>query len=172
MRCPMKSHQEAAVLMDYCSGRLAEDAAPDLELHLAECAACAEWVSAQKALWSVLNEWQAPPASAGFDRSLERRMWQTGDPSWLDRLRAVVWPARPALGHSALGRPVLALATLCLVMVASLLLQNPWTQPPPESQVRTEKIEPEQVERTLDDMQMLRELGLALKPEAATPKTL
>ena len=163
---PMKSQQEAALLLDYCAGRLNEGSARDLERHMAECAACTEFVAAQQALWNAMNDWHAPEVSADFDRLLARRMRETNSSSWIERMRHALRPT--------LARPAFALAAVCLVMVAGLLLQNPRTGvvPADDSHARVEKIEPEQVERALDDMQMLRELSSAPSTEAASPKTL
>ncbi len=166
MHCPMKSQDEAALLLDYCAGRLNESSARDVERHMADCAACAEFVAGQQALWSAMNEWSAPAVSAEFDARLERRLRETDSASWIERLTRS-W--RPAF-----ARPAFALAAVCLIMVAGLLLQNPRTGvvPAGDSHARMEKIEPEQVERALDDMQMLRELTSAPSTEAPSPKTL
>jgi anti-sigma factor RsiW len=163
---PMKSQDEAALLLDYCAGRLKDGPAHDLERHMAECAACTEFVRGQQALWNAMNEWQAPAVSADFDRQLDRRLRATDSPSWIERLTRALRPA--------FARPALALAAVCLVMAAGLLLQNSRTgiAPGDDSHARVEKIEPEQVEKALDDMQMLRELSSAPGPEAASPKTL
>jgi hypothetical protein len=44
--------------------------------------------------------------------------------------------------------------------------------PPRDPQARVDKIDAEQVESELDDMQMLRELAGSPKPEGAPAKTL
>jgi len=169
MNCPMKSQEEAAVLLDYCAGKLREDSARDVERHIAECAACAEFVTGQQALWSAMNEWHAPAVSAEFDARLERRLRETDSVSWIERLTQSLRPS--------FARPAFALAAVCLIMVAGLLLQNPRTAlvPADDAHARVEKIELEQVEKALDDMQMLRELTSttsAPSTEAPSPKTL
>jgi anti-sigma factor RsiW len=158
----MKSQEEAALLLDYCAGRLKSPAAREVELHMAECAACTEFVAGQQALWNAMNNWPAPAVSADFDRRLDRHIRETDSSSWIERMTQALRPA--------FARPAMALAAVCIVMAAGVLLQNPriGVIPADTSHVRTEKIEPEQVERALDDMQMLRELGT----EAASPKTL
>jgi anti-sigma factor RsiW len=166
MHCLMKSQEEAALLLDYCAGRLNDSSAREVQRHMAECVACSEFVAGQQALWNVMNNWPAPPVSTDFDLGLERRIREADSSSWIER----AWHGlRPAF-----ARPALALAALCMVMVAGLLLQNPRTgvAPADDSHVRVEKIEPEQVERALDDMQMLRELSSAPSPEGTSSKTL
>jgi anti-sigma factor RsiW len=162
----MKSPEEAALLLDYCAGRLNDATARDLDRHMAECAACAEFVAGQQALWNVMNNWPAPQVSADFDLRLERRIRNTDSASWIERMLQAFRPA--------FARPVFALGALCLVMAAGLLLQNPRTAvaPAADSHSRMEKIEPEQVERALDDMQMLRELSSAPSQEGTSSKTL
>lgn len=166
MNCPMKSQQDAALLLDYCARRLNEGVARDVERHMAVCAGCAEFVAGQQALWSVMNDWPAPAVSENFDRRLERRIQETDSLSWIERMTRALRPA--------FARPALALGALCLVTAAGLLLQNSRTAVAPagDAHVRVEKIEPEQVEKALDDMQMLRELSSAPGAEAASPKTL
>jgi anti-sigma factor RsiW len=166
MHCPLKSQEEAALLLDYCAGKLREDTAREVERHMAECAACAEFVAGQQALWSAMNDWSTPAVNADFDTRLERRLRETDSASWIERMTRSLRPA--------FARPAFALAAVCLIMVAGLLLQNPRTGvvPADDSHARVEKIEPEQVERALDDMQMLRELSSAPGTEAPSPKTL
>lgn len=166
MVCPLKSQEEAAQLLDYCAGRLSETSARDVERHMTECAACTDFVVSQQALWSAMNEWPAPTVSADFDRRLDRRLQETDSASWMERLLQSLRPA--------LARPAFALAAVGLIMAAGLLLQTPRTAilPADDSHARVEKIEPEQVEKALDDMQMLRELSSAPGTEAPSPKTL
>ncbi|MBI2681541.1 MAG: zf-HC2 domain-containing protein [Candidatus Solibacter usitatus] len=162
----MNSQQEAALLLDYCAGRLEAGAARDVERHLAECARCTEFVAGQQALWNVMNSWQAPPVSADFDRHLDGRLRETDSLLWIERVTRALRPA--------FARPPLALAAVCLVMAAGMLLRNPRASVAPsvDSHARMEQIEPEQVEKALDDMQMLRELSSAPSTDAASPKTL
>ena len=166
MHCPMKSQEKAALLLDYSAGRLKESSARDVERHMAECAACGEFVVSQQALWNAMNEWPAPAVSADFDHRLERRLRETDSGSWIERTMRSIRPV--------FARPAFALAAVCLIMAAGLLLQNPRSAilPADDSHARVEKIEPEQVEKALDDMQMLRELSSAPSTEAPPPKTL
>ena len=113
-------------------------------------------------LLRVLAMWIDPLVVA----HLNHRLRETDSSSWIERLTRALRPA--------FARPALAVAAMCLVMAAGLLLQNSRTgvAPADDSHARVEKIEPEQVEKALDDMQMLRELSSAPSTDAASPKTL
>jgi hypothetical protein len=115
-------------------------------------------VTAQQAVWNALDQWEPEAVSMDFDRRLYRSIEEARPSSGLPRmLRRLFRPLQP------LWRPVLPLAAACLLIVAGVILHAPQVIMPAHSTTRVEKIEPEQVERTLDDMQMLREL--AVMPE-------
>jgi hypothetical protein len=142
------------------------DFAADSE-QLNTLAICAYSISSYLCIHGAMHHTiPAPQVSADFDLRLQRRIRNADSSSWIERMM------QPFRGVFA--RPALALAALCLVMAAGLLLQNPRTgvAPAANSHSRVEKIEPEQVERALDDMQMLRELSSAPITEGASSKTL
>ncbi len=154
MSCPNGNTEIAGRLLEYCAGKLAAEHARRVEAHLGECAACREFAARQTVVWKSLDEWEAPPVSAAeFDRRLYGRI-QAYVPWWDRFLR----PLRPALAY---GVPLTAAAGL--VIVATLLSQRPAELKPapvPESaQVQMETASPEQVQRALDEMEMLRDLN-------------
>jgi hypothetical protein len=154
MDCPIKTQENTDWLLDYAAGRLAGERAAQIELHVESCQACAHFVEAQQTVWSALDHWEPDPVSMDFDRRLYHAIDQARSASVLSRmLRRVFGPLQP------LWRPAIPLAAACLLIVAGVMLHAPQAAiAPADSQVRVERIEPEQVERTLDDMQMLREL--------------
>ncbi|MBZ5590943.1 MAG: zf-HC2 domain-containing protein [Acidobacteriia bacterium] len=157
MNCPIKTQKNKEWLLEYSAGRLDNERAARVARHLAMCPECARFVEAQRGVWQALSQWEPEPVSADFDRRLYSRI-ESQPATWLDRLFRPLQP----LWHAAI--PV---AAACLLIVASVVLHTP--QAP---QVTVEKIEAEQVERTLDDMQMLRELALTPKPEGSTSKSM
>jgi anti-sigma factor RsiW len=158
MDCPIKTQENTDWLLDYAAGRLQDDRAAQLERHVEMCQACAHFVEAQQLVWSALEQWEPEPVSLDFDRRLYGRIDQAKPSSRLPRI------LRRAFGPlQSLWRPVVPLAAACLLIVAGVVLHAPRAVIAPRgSQARVEKIEPEQVERTLDDMQMLRELEVTL----------
>lgn len=153
MNCPIKTGENAEWLLDYCAGRLDRGTAADLERHMESCADCREFRTAQQAVWSALDQWESAPVSEDFDRRLYRRIDRAAPVSWIGR---ILQPLRPLV-----LRPFFPLTAACVIVVAGLLLQVPRVGVvPADSEARVERIEPEQVETTLDDMQMLRELSL------------
>jgi len=163
MNCPIKSQENTDWLLEYSAGRLDSEHAALMARHLETCPECARIVHAQQRVWNALSQWEPEPVSADFDRRLYRKI-DAQPASWIDRLFR---PLRP------FWRPVVPLAAACLLIVAGVVLHTPRASlNPADSQVRVENTSAEQVERTLDDMQMLRELAVTPAPEESTSKSM
>jgi len=157
MNCPIEN-RNSAMLVAHAAGELDPLAARVLEQHLAGCEACRSVAAEQIAMWKALDAWEAPPVSPDFDRRLYRRIGEGAPLSWWERIarpfRAI--PLRQAL-------PVTA--TAGLLLMASLLLQHPGAlapAPAPHSQA----VRADQVESTLDDLDLLRQFGTANSAES------
>src|SRR5262249_27811311 len=113
---------------------------------------CREFRDGQRALWEALDQWEARPISPDFDRRLYRKIEEQEQLAWWSRAFRSLRPM--------FVRPTLPLAaTACLVLVAGFLIDGPArVNPVADSQIRGEV---EQVERTLDDLDMLRQFNLA-----------
>jgi anti-sigma factor RsiW len=146
MECPMEARGNEGLLLDYGCGRLAPAAAAVLERHLEDCDRCRAWVNSQKAVWFSLEAWEAPAATASFDRDLYLRIEREGRRAW--------W--RPPLRL----RPALSLALASVLVFFAFLIQFPR----PARQI--EMVDADRLERALDDMEMLRELSLSPLPVA------
>lgn len=163
MNCPIKTQENKEWLLEYSAGRLDKERAGMMARHLETCAECARLVEGQREVWRALSQWEPAPVSADFDRRLYGRI-DSEPASWLDRLFRPLEP---------LWRPAVPLVATCLLIVAGVALHTPRaTVNPGDTQVRAEKIEAEQVERTLDDMQMLRELAVTPKQQGDSSKSL
>ena len=163
MDCPIRTQENTDWLLDYSAGRLNRDHAALMARHVETCQECARFVEGQQRVWNALSQWEVDPVSAGFDRRLYRAI-EAQPVSWKDRLFRPLHP---------LWRPVIPLAAACLLIVVGVVLHAPQaTMTPAAPQTAVEKIEAEQVERTLDDMQMLRELEMTPKQEDKTSKSL
>jgi anti-sigma factor RsiW len=138
-------------LVEYAAGKLEPESAAAVESHLAECSRCHALASAQASLWKTLDAWETPPVSADFDRRLYRRIGEDLRLSWWERISR---PFRPM----PLRQAVPLTATACLLLMAGLLLEHPSRIKQAES--HKEKVRVEQVERTLDDMDLLHQFGI------------
>jgi hypothetical protein len=69
---------------------------------------------------------------------------------------------RPIFAPALLSRGVPVAAAVCLLVLAGVILQRPGSVAVPEdlADVRMESIQPDQVERTLDEMEMLRQFRI------------
>ena len=152
MKCPLETHESAALLLAYCAGRLGAEDTAAIERHLGICSACREFLSGQQALWETLDAWEAAPVSVEFDRRLYRRI--EGEVRWWGRL---IRPFRTVpIRHSL---PVASAA--CVVVIVGALLQQPAAMQPASwiESAQWEPVQPEQVEHALDDMQMLSDFS-------------
>jgi anti-sigma factor RsiW len=163
MDCPIRTQENTDWLLEYSAGRLDRERAAPVAHHVETCQECARFVEGQQRVWNALSQWEVDPVSAGFDRRLYRTI-EAQPLSWKDRL---LRPLQPW------WRPAIPLGAACLLVVAGVALHAPQaTVPAAPSQAAVEKIEAEQVERTLDDMQMLRELEMPPKQEEKASKSL
>jgi anti-sigma factor RsiW len=160
MRCPVESREDAWLLLDYCARKLDPDAAAVLERHIERCPACRKIQSGQQAVWSVLDEWEPVPVSAGFNRGLYARIDSEAAAPWWSRLTpARLWRWKPAL----------PLAAACLALMAMALFDTPPTVPAqPGSSVRVEMVQMDQVERALEDLEMLRQFDFTAANASAS----
>ncbi len=63
-------------LIAYLDGKAAAAERHKVEAHLAECGECRERAEQFRLLSGVLDEWQAPPPSPGFDAAVRARVAQ------------------------------------------------------------------------------------------------
>ena len=152
MECPIQARGKKDLLLDYCSHSLDAGAMAEVEEHLAACAECKAWTTAHMRTWSLLDEWQAAPVSPDFERKLRDRFALEGEsaPWWKS-----VWQsfaARPL-------KPALSLALAVLLLLGGLLLVRPRSAPPVHPGQET--IDADRLEKALDDVDLLRQVGSA-----------
>jgi anti-sigma factor RsiW len=152
MECPVKERKNTDVLMDYCAGLLEPSTSAVLENHIAGCPACDAWVNAQRRMLAALDAWEAPPVSETFDRTLQERIRaEETAPRWWKRLAGL-----PSL------RPALSLALASLLVMVAFLLHPPKSQAPSTpAAVHVETLDPDRLEKALDDVEMLQQLNFA-----------
>jgi anti-sigma factor RsiW len=163
----MENREDAQWLLDYCAGKLEAESEARLEGHMATCGACREFVRGQRAVREALDTWEAAPVSADFDRRLYRRI--EAQVSWWDLL---VRPFRSTFGTVTLRRSLAGAAAACLLLTAGVLLEHPAISPAPvpNDMAQVDTLQPEQVERTLDAMEMLNEFSHHVRTDSPDSK--
>jgi len=156
MNCPMESRERVKWLLDYRTGKLGPELEARLEEHIAACGACREFARGQRVVWEALDGWEAAPVSTDFDRRLYRRI--EAQVAWWELL---LRPFRPPLRAVTPRRMLAATAAACLLLTAGALLEQPaiLPAPAPSDMAQVDTVQPEQVERTLDTMEMLNEFS-------------
>ena len=165
MNCPLQT-EETDLLLDYAAGRLAlreMDAArmATLVQHIETCPDCASFRKEQAAVWDALDLWEPAPVSIEFNRRLWQRIDAAAAAPWytslMESLRFANW------------KPVVPLAAAIAVIAAGFLLDHPRGKSPiPGVSVR----EADQVEQTLDDIQLLHQLDGVTPPSNGNLKPL
>jgi hypothetical protein len=150
MSCQLKTDEHRDRLLAYSAGRLRGEELAKFEQHMRACPDCAAMGKAQSGVWNLLDVWEPRPVSQDFNRRL-----------WFDRLYLAVNDfLRPVF-----ARPAFPLAAATLVIAAGFVLDHPGkslrgntTQASAHvSSGEANKLEFDQVETTLDDIEMLRQ---------------
>jgi anti-sigma-K factor RskA len=152
--CELSAAERNERLAGYAAGTLPAAARYAFERHLEECPMCRELAGTQQAVWAALDHWTPPAVSAEFDRKLFERLAAEQHGSRWRRLFDFEWSWRPAVPVGA----------ACAVLAAAFLLRAP---APHSTAAIPPSTEIEQVERALDDIDMLKQLGVAGLPDKA-----
>jgi anti-sigma factor RsiW len=171
MKCPIETHENAELLLKYCARKLDSETQAILERHLAVCPACREFQKSQEMVWQALDVWDAMPVTPDFDRRLYRRIEEEqARASWWSRLTR---PFGPVFGLPTMSRGLPLAAAAALLVLAGIILQRPHDVVVPEDLAeRIESIQPDQVEKTLDDMELLRQFRLNPASDTGTVNTM
>jgi hypothetical protein len=163
MNCPLETRENAQLLLDYCTRKLEPHSVAILERHIDVCNACQEFANNQRAVWQALDVWEATPVSPDFDRRLYRRI--EAQVGWWNLL---LRPFRSPFPAATLRRALPATAMACLLLMAGILLERPAISPAPPApsdSAQVDTIQPEQVEHTLDAMEILSEFSRHVRTE-------
>jgi anti-sigma factor RsiW len=167
MNCPLKSEETIDVLLDYSTGRLDAARSTRFEQHRKTCAECATFLAGQTEVWQTLDAWQPEPVSLDFNR----RLWQR-----IDVAAAAPWYRKLADSLSmGAWKPALPLtAAVFLVGMAFMMDHRSPVQVAPANAAAygVSVAEAQQLEETLDDIQLLRQLDAATGSESAGSKTM
>ena len=142
MECPRNSGQEPELFIAYAAESLPPATSRALERHMAVCAECRRTAEDQRRVWSALDSWEPEFISSDFDRRVYARI--------------AAEDQRPVRHASWALRPALPVAAICAVVLAGYLLREPAVPQNPSP-----RVDMEQVERALDDIDMLNKMGVA-----------
>ena len=159
MECPQKKGDGAELIIAYVARTLESEQEAAFERHLEGCDTCRDAAAAQRAVWSALDELAPLPVSSDFNAKLYQRIAQEQQRGWWQRLARADWSWRPAM-------PV---AAACMVLIVAFLVKNSESSLTP-GQPAQPKLQIEQVERALDDMDLLRDAGVEAALEKTTPR--
>jgi len=151
MVCPTKNEKNAEILFDYAIGKLSPALRSEFENHIADCADCRVAVKAQQDVWEALDQWTPAEVSPDFDANLFARIAQeNAAPQWTQWWRRITQPA----ALFSFWKPVVPLAAACAVLAVGLVVH---TSKPTDTtpQIHNERVDIEQVEKTLEDLDLL-----------------
>jgi len=152
MNCPLRRVETTDLLLDYSARRLDAARAAALGRHVEVCAECGAFLAGQMAVWDALDEWTPPPVSMDFNRRLWQRIDRAAELPWYRSLIAAL--------RAANWKPVFPMAAAVLVIAGGFLLDHRGERAvtPNAATPGVSIIEADQLEQTLDDIQLLRQL--------------
>jgi hypothetical protein len=156
MGCPVEDGSGAELIVAYSARTLAPEQEAEFERHLASCAKCRELAEAQRKVWSALDAWPSMTVSSNFDERLFQRIAKEEKGTW--------WSWLPGNWSWRKAAPV---GVACAALIAAFLLKSPLL---PESQSQSQpRLQIEQVEHALDDMEMLKQFGVESASDKVHP---
>lgn len=173
MRCPLKAgestgeayRQASESIIAWGAGMVPSGDNTAFRQHLENCADCQRVAEAQRVVWSELDAWTPTPVPSNFDERLYSRIGAYERQSWWSRSLANV---RDSLNPNWSWKPAMPVAMACGALVAAFLLNSPEHGPQASVQSRVDgqpemRMDLQQVELALDDLDMLRQLGIVYR---------
>jgi hypothetical protein len=168
MNCPLKSEDTLDTLLDYAAGKVDTAKAGLLEQHLIVCADCTAFLAGQNEVLKALDAWEPEPVGIDFNRQL----WQR-----IDAVDAEPWYRKLADSLSmGAWKPAVPLTAAVFLVATAFMMDHQTavkvTAPNAGSGYAVSVTEAEQLENTLDDIQLLRQLDAAAGGESSGSKTM
>ncbi len=155
MSCPANDRRGSERFLSYAAGLMSTSEQATFERHVAGCADCRRIADEQKRVWSALDVLAAPDIPSNFDEKLYARIAAGERSPWWQSL----------LHHGASFRLSTAapVAAACAALAVMLIMRTPHpapapVQPAPATATVQQKLDPNQIEQNLDDLDMLRQL--------------
>ena len=135
-------------------------------LHFESCPACAEASMRQVLLFLALDAWKVPEVSASFNRILYAKIDAAMVSPWYERWSAAL--------RQTFAQPAFAVAAVALVTIGGFLLDHPagLTSRLTSATVQVSSLEAEQLERTLEDLEMLHQFDTGSEEKENSQKTM
>src|SRR5947209_1806656 len=161
MHCSLRNGrlttEDTETFIAYGAGTLSPEAEASLLAHLEGCADCQRLADAQRKVWSAMDAWTPAALSSNFDERLYARIAAEQMKPWWRRTLA---DALDRLSLNWSWKPAMPVAAACAVLFGAFLLKSP--VPEQQSTVSVQpRVDIEQVERALDDLDMLKQIGVA-----------
>ena len=162
MICPLESRGGEASLVEFVAGKVRGPAGALLRAHVDNCRPCGEYVAEQRTIWRLLDDWEPEFESFGFDNSFASRLAKLSADPWLIRT-----------GRFAVARllkPAFTVTAVTALLAVSIYVRNPFAglpavaiSHPVQHTTKTvsrviSRLEAEQMDRTIDDLQLLHQL--------------
>lgn len=161
MICPSR-RKDTTLLLDHASGRLAPAQSAPVAQHVSECDDCAAALLEYSSVSDALDMWEAPAISTHFNRRLWERIEAAASAPW--HVRVADWFRFHSL------KPAIPVAAAALVIAAGFWFDHPSGVSHPAATSHVTATEADQAERTLDDLQLLRQFDAAVAaPGSARP---
>ena len=134
--------------------------------HLADCPSCAEAFARQSELWKILDAWDMPPVSSGSNRSLYAKIDAAAAAPWYERWASAIKPV--------FAQPSFAIGMAAVVIVGGFFFDHsaPSVKPVANPAVQVSTTEAEQVEKTLEDLEMLHQFDPGSEEKDASSKAM
>ena len=165
MECLSKSEAGCATLVEYAAGRLLGRNAREVASHTNRCTACSAFALEQSKLFDLMDLWEPAPVSMAFNRKLYARIQESSGSSWVSVLERVL--------NGLVARPAFPIAALSILVIAGLYIDRPQVgavstrsvSAPIKTSPAVSPNDAEQLDKALDDLQLLHQLDL-VKDEA------
>lgn len=146
--CPIDDGSGPELILAYGARTLDPETEAVFERHMRTCKRCSDAAAAQREVWFALDDWTPAQISSDFDQKLFRRIAEEEQSTW--------W--RGFWGANWSWRPTMPVAAACAVLAAIFILKSTETAPAPI--VPQPNVQIEQVEHALDDIDLLKNLGV------------
>jgi hypothetical protein len=164
MDCPLKagrlSIEATEIFVAYSARTLSPAEESEFTLHLKSCSACLRIAEAQQEVWSALDAWTPAPVASNFDALLYARINAEQRTPWWQRVPKVGLEAIRDWRMNWSWKPAMPVAAACAALLAAFLLKSPAIEHQAEATLQP-RVDIEQVERALDDIDMLQKIGVA-----------
>lgn len=165
-KCPLKESERVDLLLSPTDS--------SARAHFVSCPSCAQSSAQQFGLWLALDAWKVPEVSTSFNRALYAKIEAAMASPWYERWAVAI--------RQTFAQPSFAVAAVALFVVGGFVLDHPgglvsplWSAQAKSihtGAVQVSSTEAEQVERTLEDLEMLHQFDAGSEEKENTQKSM